>query len=75
MMRWVSKRIGTAYNSQSDYDSQSCHETHRFSSGWEEASLAETTVSPPRRPESCAEARFAVATRARKRKMAVLVMV
>jgi hypothetical protein len=74
MMHWVSKRIGTAYNSQNDYESQSCHETHRSPPGPEGTSLAETTMSPPRRPESCAEARFAVA-RARKRKMAVLVMV
>ena len=42
--------------------------------GPEEASLAETTMLPPRRPESCAEAKFAVAT-ARKRAMVVLVMV
>ena len=41
--------------------------------GPEEASLAETMMSPWR-PESCAEAKFAVAT-ARKRAMVVLVMV
>jgi hypothetical protein len=75
MIHLVSKRIGTAYNSQNDNESQSCHETHRFPPEPEEASsLVETTMSPPRRPECCAEAKFFVAT-ARKRAMVVLVRV
>jgi hypothetical protein len=76
MMHWVSKRIGTAYNNKSnnDNESESCHETHRVPLESEEASLAGETTMSPRRLESCAEAKFAVAT-ARKRAMVVLVMV